>query len=76
MNIEKGKIIELEDNQEYYIIDKIEFSFKSYLYMTKLKPTKGEDLCFVELRDNRIYPVSDESIIEHLFLIVGKKGCE
>ncbi len=74
--IEKGKIIELEDNNEYYIIDKIELLEKSYLYISKLKPTTGEDLRFVELKNNKVYPVLDETIIEHLFLIVSKKGYE
>ncbi len=37
--IEKGKIIELEDNNEYYIIDKINLNNKCYLYISKLNPT-------------------------------------
>ena len=35
MNLEKGKIIELEDNIEYYIIDKIELHEKIYLSIIK-----------------------------------------
>lgn len=76
MNLEKGKIIELEDNIEYYIIDKIELHEKIYLYISKLKPESGYDLRFVEFKENRVYPVLEEAIIKRLFLIVGKKGCE
>ena len=53
--IEKGKIIQLEDNNEYYIIDKINLKDKCYLYISKLEPTNGEDLCFVEFKDNGVY---------------------
>lgn len=74
--IEKGKIIELEDNNEYYIIDKIDLKEKCYLYISKLEPTNGEDLCFVEFKDNGVYPISNENIIKELYLIVSKKGCE
>lgn len=74
MNVEKGKIIELEDNNEYYIIDKIYLREKVYLYISKLEPISGEDLCFVELSNNRIYPVLEESILKELFFTVSK--CE
>ncbi len=70
--IEKGKIIELEDNNEYYIIDKINLNNKCYLYISKLNPTSGEDLCFVEYVDNKVFRVYDETIIQKLLLIVSK----
>lgn len=74
--IEKGKIIELEDNNEYYIIDKMLLNGKCYLYISKLEPTKGEDLNFVEYINDRIFPVTDESIIKDLLLMVSKEGSE
>lgn len=74
--IEKGKIIELEDNNEYFIIDKINLKDKCYLYISKIEPTNGENLCFVEYINNKIFPVYDDSIIKDLLLIVSKKGIE
>lgn len=71
--IEKGKIIELKDNSEYYIIDKIDLREKCYLYISRLEPTNGNDLFFVELKNNRIYKISDENIISELHLIVSEK---
>lgn len=70
--IEKGKIIELEDNNEYYIIDKINLKNKCYLYISKLNPTSGEDLSFVEYTNDSVFRVTDESIIHDLLLIVSK----
>ncbi|MCI8445997.1 MAG: hypothetical protein HFH31_00725 [Bacilli bacterium] len=74
--IEKGKIIELEDNNEYYIIDKIDLKDKCYLYISRIEPTSGEDLCFVEFTNNKIFSVYDDSVIKDLLLIVSKKGSE
>lgn len=71
--IEKGKIIELEDNNEYYIIDKINYNDKCYLYISKIEPTNGEDLCFVEFINNKVFPISDNAIIKDLLLIVSEK---
>lgn len=74
MNIEKGKIIELSDNKEYYIIDKINLKEHCYLYISSLNPTSGDDICFVEYINNSIYPITNDSILKDLLLIVVKNN--
>ncbi len=71
--IEKGKIIELENNDEYYIIDKIKLKGRCYLYISKLNPINGHDLCFVEYIDDKIFPVSNDSILTELLLLISKQ---
>jgi len=72
MNIEKGKIIELEDQNEYYVLDKIYLHESCYLYISNLNPTSGKDLRFVEYIDNKVFTVFDETILQELFLQVSK----
>ena len=72
MNIDKGKIIELDDNNEYYVLDKISLDNKCYLYLSNTNFTKEKNLFFVEYVNNKIFIVTNESIIKKLLLIVSK----
>ncbi len=72
--IEQGKIITLESNDEYYVINKINLRGKCYLYISRLNPTDKDDLSFVEYKDHGVYPIRDENIIRELYLIASKKS--
>lgn len=74
MNIEKGKIIKLEDDNEYYVIDKMYIENKCYLYISRLMPMIGKDLSFVEYINGKIYPISNDFMIKKLLLMVNKNN--
>lgn len=73
MEIEKEKIILLEDESEYLVLDKISLNGKSYLYICKLNLDNDEDLKFMELIGDRVFTVTDDGIIKELLLIIAKK---
>lgn len=71
VNVEKGKIILLENDCEYYVIDNLYLDGKTYLYLSKLEPENGDDLFFAEIINDQIYRVFNEEIIKMLFKIVS-----
>lgn len=72
--VEKGKIIELENGEEYYIIDMFVIEDKCYLYIGKIERSKSDSLMFVELVDGSIFPVKDDLVIEKLLLLINKNA--
>lgn len=72
--VEKGKIIELENGEEYYIIDLYELENKCFLYLGKIEPSESDSLLFVELVDGSIFPVKDDEIIKKLLLLINKNA--
>lgn len=74
MKLEKGKIILLEDDNEYFIVDKIVLQNKCYLYMCKLEPNNNNNLFFMEFIENKLFPVKDENTVKELLFIIAKKN--
>lgn len=70
----KDKIIELEDGNEYYVVEVISLSEREYFYISKLNPEKGEDCRFVEYKDERVFPVLDDEIVKKLLLILYRNN--
>ncbi len=73
MNIQKGKVIELDNNMEYYIIDMLEHKKSTYLYVCSLSLEVERDVKFVEYKNNQMLPVKDANLTENLFAMARRR---
>lgn len=73
MNIQKGKVIKLEEDREYYIIDMLELKASTYLYVCSLSLNFDRDIKFVEYKNEEFLPIKDNNLLENLFSMARKK---
>ncbi len=72
MEIKKGKIITLENDKEYYIINVLHIKSSEYLYMCSLSLDEERDIFFSENKDGKLHRVQDDNILKDLLLLVGR----
>ncbi len=72
MSIQKGKIITLENDKEYYIINVLHLNSSEYLYMCSVSLEDERDIFFSENKDGKLYRVNDNDILKNLLLLVGR----
>lgn len=72
MDIQKGRIITLENNKEYYIINILHIAKNEYLYMCSVSLEDERDIFFSENKNGKLSRVEDDNILKNLLRLVGR----
>ena len=70
-NMEKGRVIELENGQKYAVAEIIDLNDNRYIYVVNLDDNK--DIRFATLENNKINFINDDNLYGLLMIEVAKK---